>query len=180
MMLISRIVRRVVLILLGWLKYKPYPLAMRVRNELYRHVLKSVGANSNITDAVTISSPANVSLGDRVSIHEYCVLAGSGEIKIGSRVAIANSCILVSESHVYFDPIRPIKDQGLIAQPITIGDDVWLGARVTVLGNVTIGDGAVIGAGSVVTRNIPPNSIAVGVPCRVIRQRGERQDRSKP
>ena len=56
------------------------------------------------------------------------------------------------------------------ARPVTIGNDVWLGANVVVTGGVTIGDGCVIGAGSVVTRDIPPFSLAAGVPCRVIRQ----------
>ena len=56
------------------------------------------------------------------------------------------------------------------ARPVVIGNDVWLGANVVVTGGVTIGDGCVIGAGSVVTRDIPPFSLAAGVPCRVIRQ----------
>lgn len=55
------------------------------------------------------------------------------------------------------------------ARPITIGDNAWLGANVTVLPGVTIGDGAVIGAGSVVTRSIPPMTVAVGNPCRPLR-----------
>ena len=59
------------------------------------------------------------------------------------------------------------------AKPITIGDNVWLASGVTVCGGVTIGNDAVIGAGSVVTRNIPSNSLAAGVPCKVIRQISE-------
>ena len=56
------------------------------------------------------------------------------------------------------------------AKPVTIGNDVWISANVTVCGGVTIGDGCVIGAGSVVTRDIPPNCNAAGVPCKVIRE----------
>ena len=56
------------------------------------------------------------------------------------------------------------------ARPVTIGNDVWLGANVTVLPGVTIGDGAVVGAGSVVTRDIPPHTLAAGNPCRPLRQ----------
>ena len=179
MSLFRRITRRLSFIALGWLKFAPFSPAMRLRNRLYRRVLNHMGPNCNITDAVTITSPENVSLGERVSIHEYSVLGGSGDIVIGDRVAIANSCTLISESHIFSDPNKPIKEQGLTAQPITIGDDVWLGARVTVLGNVTIGPGAVIGAGSVVSRDIPANAIAVGVPCRVIGQRGESSEGTK-
>jgi len=168
-----RIIRRLLSILIGWLKYVPFPFAMRIRNRLYGHVLNKMGQSCNIADAVTITAPANLSLGNRVSIHPYCVFAGSGEIEIGNGVAIASSCILISESHIFDDAETLIKDQGLEAQPIRIGNDVWLGARVTVLGNVTINDGAVIGAGSVVTRDIPANSVAVGVPCQVVRTRGK-------
>ena len=56
------------------------------------------------------------------------------------------------------------------AKPVVIGSNVWIGGNVTVLGGVTIGDNSIIGAGSVVTRDIPPNVIAVGVPCRVMRE----------
>jgi len=56
------------------------------------------------------------------------------------------------------------------AKPVTIGNDVWISANVTICGGVTIGDGCVIGAGSVVTRDIPPHSLAAGVPCKVIRE----------
>ena len=63
-----------------------------------------------------------------------------------------------------------------MARPITLGDNVWLGGDVTILPGVTIGSGSVIGAGSVVTRDIPPNVVAVGNPCRVLRPITE-QDR---
>ena len=66
-----------------------------------------------------------------------------------------------------------IKNQGVTSQPIVIGDNVWLGCRVTVLGNITIGSGTIVGAGSVVTKSIPENVIAAGNPCKVIRVRGK-------
>jgi acetyltransferase-like isoleucine patch superfamily enzyme len=74
-------------------------------------------------------------------------------------------------NHVFADPDRPIRLQGETAKGIRIGRDVWLGNGVRVTDGVEIGDGCVIGAGSVVTRSIPPYSIAVGSPARVIRQR---------
>ena len=77
-----------------------------------------------------------------------------------------NCCFTTAEHAI--DPDQ--RKAGMeIAKPITVGDNVWIGAGVTVLAGVSIGENSVIGAGSVVTRSIPPNVIAVGVPCRVIR-----------
>lgn len=144
---------------------------MKLRNSCYRIVLRKMGRNVNICDAVTIIDPSKVSIGDRVSIHEYTYIAGGGEITIGNCVAIANNCTIVSESHNFFERNIPIKDQGVTAQPVSIGNDVWIGSKVTILGNVKIGNGAIIGAGSVVNKDIPAYAIAVGVPCKVIKYR---------
>jgi len=65
----------------------------------------------------------------------------------------------------------PIRQQGADERPIVIGDDVWIAASAIVLGGVTVGDGAVVGAGAVVTKDIPPYSIALGVPAQVVGQR---------
>jgi acetyltransferase-like isoleucine patch superfamily enzyme len=75
---------------------------------------------------------------------------------------------LHSESHVFADANVPIKDQGISYQGITIEDNVWIGSKATILDGVVIGMGAIIGAGAVVTNFIPPYSIAVGVPAKVV------------
>jgi acetyltransferase-like isoleucine patch superfamily enzyme len=69
------------------------------------------------------------------------------------------------------DITRPIKDQGIVKSRVRVGDDVWLGAKVTVTRGVRIGRGAVVGANAVVTRDVPDYGVAVGVPARVIRTR---------
>ena len=74
-------------------------------------------------------------------------------------------------NHIYDDPKISIRLQGIRANGIKIEDDVWLGVGSTVLDGVTIGKGSVIGAGAVVTKNIPPYSVAVGVPANVIKER---------
>jgi len=112
-----------------------------------------------------------ISVGRHVGINPYCVLYGHGGLEIGDNVLIATSCVLIPANHKFDSLEIPINAQGLTTRGIRIEDNVWLGARVTVLDGVTIGTGAVIGAGAVVTRNIPPFSIAVGVPARVIGQR---------
>jgi acetyltransferase-like isoleucine patch superfamily enzyme len=110
-------------------------------------------------------------MGNKRSVHEYSYFAGSGSIRIGNFVAIANGCTFISETHNFQDTSTCIKKQGLTVEPIIIEDDVWLGSRTVVLGGVRIGTGSVVGAGSVVTRDIPPYSVAVGVPCKVIKNR---------
>lgn len=169
--MLNKIKKAMILFLLGAIKYLPFHTIMRIRNICYRVVLKKMGNGTNICDAVTITNPSNVSIGERCSVHEYSYFGGEGEIVIGNYVAIANNCTIISESHNFSDKKIPIKMQGLSPQPVTIGDDVWIGSKATILGNVKIGNGAIIGAGSVVTKDIPEYAIAVGVPCEVIRYR---------
>ncbi|WP_159621420.1 DapH/DapD/GlmU-related protein [Ruania rhizosphaerae] len=119
----------------------------------------------------------NVRLGEDCSVQAYAVLVGygtradpSGQIWIGDGVRIAPHVMLIAANH-RFAPGAPIHTQGVEPAPITIEDDVWLAGRVSVMAGVRIGHGSVIGAGAVVTSDIPPNSLAVGVPARVIRSR---------
>jgi acetyltransferase-like isoleucine patch superfamily enzyme len=94
-----------------------------------------------------------------------------GFIRIGDNVIIGPNCVLRAADHIYSDITKAIKFQGHRGGHIIIEDNCWLGANVVVLKDVTIGKGSIIGAGAVVTRDIPPNSIAVGVPARVMRSR---------
>lgn len=149
----------------------PFSTTMKLRNSCYKYVLKGMGKDCNICDGVTIIHPENLTLGERVSIHEYCLIGATGEITIGDYVAVASHCILVSEDHIFLDKTKYIKEQGIKPKSININSDVWLGSRVTVLGNTQIGKGSVIGAGSVVTKDIPEYSVAVGNPCRVVKKR---------
>ncbi|MCF4966377.1 acyltransferase [Nostoc sp. CMAA1605] len=101
---------------------------------------------------------------------DVCI-AGPGNIKIGKRCLIAAHSGIYANNHNFTDPTQPIKYQGVTCQGIVIEDDCWLGHGVTVLDGVTIGKGSVIGAGAVVNKDIPPFSVAVGVPARVIKSR---------
>jgi acetyltransferase-like isoleucine patch superfamily enzyme len=115
----------------------------------------------------------SIEIGDDCSINPGCILYGHGGLKIGSHVRIAAHVIIVPANHVFVDADRLIRDQGESRQGIVIADDVWLGARVTVLDGVTIARGCVIGAGSVLTTSTEPYGIYVGVPAKRIRSRGE-------
>lgn len=98
-------------------------------------------------------------------------IAGPGDIKIGKQCMIASHTGIYANSHNFADPLSPIKEQGVTRQGIVIEDNCWLGHGVTVLDGVTIGQGSVVGAGAVVNKDIPPYSVAVGTPARVIKNR---------
>lgn len=123
---------------------------------------------------VTVNTPFwcdygyNTTVGDYFFSNHNCQILDGAKVTFGDHVFIAPNCIFTTAEHALDAEQR---NAGLeVALPITVGNNVWIGAGVTVLGGVTIGDNTVIGAGSVVTRDIPPNVIAVGVPCRVLRE----------
>jgi len=109
-------------------------------------------------------------VGPNTYIQAGCVLnAFVGSIIIGADCLIAHYCAFMPYQHSFADTRHPIRKQPLTSQgDIVIEDDVWLGLRVCVMDGVTIGKGAIVGAGAVVTEDIPPYAIAVGVPARVI------------
>ncbi len=118
---------------------------------------------------------SRLEIGDDVALNSFVMLnAGcGGTIDIGDNVVIGPMTVIRAANHRFNDPNVPIRAQGHRGGHIKIEDDVWLGAHVTVLPNVTIGRSSVIGAGSVVTKDIPPYSVAVGNPAKVIRSRKE-------
>lgn len=114
----------------------------------------------------------NTHIGKHVFINAGCKFQDQGGIYIEDGALIGHNAVIATINHME-DPERR---GGMIFHPVHIGKNVWLGANVTVLPGVNIGDGAVIGAGSVVTKDIPPNMIAAGVPAKVIRKvNGEEQ-----
>ena len=112
----------------------------------------------------------NVTIGNNTFIGPNVIIYGHGDVTIGNDCLIAMGCKIVASNHSYALGVL-INKQPNILKPIFIGNDVWMGADVKVLSGVIIGDGCVIAAGAVVTKSIPANSIAVGVPARVIKSR---------
>ncbi len=126
---------------------------------------------------IEIGYGGSVIIGEFTHIQGRCNLKGFLEdLVIGSNVQMAPGCAFSPYDHNYDDLTRPIWAQGLRSKgPIIVEDDVWLGLDVKVLDGVTIGRGAIVGAGAVVTRDIPPYAIAVGVPARVVGYRDGRE-----
>ncbi len=123
---------------------------------------------------IEIAEGGSVSIGAETYIHQNCqLIVAKNQLKIGARVMIAGYCSFYPHDHG-FVPNEPIRIQPLVSKgPIVIGDDAWLGTGVIVLGGVEIGEGAVIGAGSVVTKDVPKNGLAYGVPARVVKMRDD-------
>jgi acetyltransferase-like isoleucine patch superfamily enzyme len=111
-----------------------------------------------------------LSIGQGTYINRNTFLDAIDSLTVGSNVAIGPGCYITDHDHGS-EIGRPLLEQEMISQPTHIEDDVWIGANVVVLKGVTIGRGTIVGAGSVVTKSLPPNSIAVGVPAQVIRSR---------
>lgn len=113
----------------------------------------------------------SIHIGPKVSVGSFCFLRGSGGLEIGENSLLSQGVQIITANHVFKDQSVPIKFQGARYGKVNIGEDVWLGTNVVVLADVSIGDGSVIGAGSIVTKDIPKYSVAVGAPARVISKR---------
>lgn len=121
---------------------------------------------------VLIDGFEGLRIGDHVSINRGSFLSCAGGVTIGDYVAIGHGTSILSSNHGFKDPIRPIMYQPNIFAPVTIGNNVWIGAQVVILAGVAIPDGTVIAAGAVVTKSIcEPNMIIGGVPAKPIKSR---------
>ncbi len=129
----------------------------------------AIGPRAMISPGVVIESwGGDVVLGTNVFLGPYAVIYGHGGVTVGDNCLIAMHAVIVSSNHALPPLDRPIQFEPDELRPTRIGRDVWIGAHATILGGVTVGDGCVVGAGAVVSRDLPPGAIAVGVPARVV------------
>lgn len=141
------------------------------RDAQVKHLKKMLGG---IGDKVEIMKPfqcdngKNITIGNNFTGNYNLVILDCNKVTIGDNVMIGPNTLITSVGH----PISPKKrrDHTGMTDPVTIGNDVWIGGNVTILPGITIGNNVVIGAGAVVTKDIPDNSLAVGVPAKVIRE----------
>lgn len=131
-------------------------------------ILGSVGKEVIITPPFWCDYGYNIKVGDYFYSNHNLIITDGAKVTFGDNVFIAPNCVFTTAEHA-IDPEQ--RKAGLeIAKPITIGNNVWIGTGSTILAGVTIGDNTVIGAGSVVSKSIPANVVAVGVPCKVKRE----------
>lgn len=146
-------------------------LGLGVRYALLKSIAKNCGDNVSIHPHCYIFMAENLEIGDNVSIHPMCYIDASGGIEIGDNVSIAHAVTIMSSSHNYSSHDTPIKYQGCEYERTVISDNVWIGAKSTIMYGKHIGEGVVIGANSVVTRDIDKNKVVAGIPAQVIKER---------
>ncbi|MBU9721243.1 MULTISPECIES: sugar O-acetyltransferase [Bacillaceae] len=142
--------------------------SMRVeRNQIIHKLFHSVGENAWIESPFNCDYGYNITVGDNFYANTNCTILDCAKVTIGDNVLIGPNVSLYTPNHAIDAEER--KQGYEVSLPITIGENVWIGGSVTIVPGVKIGDNTIIGAGSVVTKDVPSNVIAAGVPCKVIR-----------
>lgn len=133
---------------------------------VYRVLFKEFGDRSKILGPIVVISPERISIGANSNVNEGCHLNGRGGIFIGDFVNISPGVMIHTGGLNYLSRLEKRKHT---KAAVEIEDGVWIGAGAIINQGVTVGEHSVVGSGAVVTKNIPPNSVAVGVPARVIK-----------
>ena len=131
--------------------------------------LFSLGDYSVIESFACINNAVgDVVIGDhtRIGLHNTII----GPVEIGNNVNLAQGITVTALNHNFSDTNKRIDEQGVSTNPVTIEDDVWVGANAVILPGVTIGEHCVVAAGAVVTKDVPPHSLVAGVPAKVIKK----------
>lgn len=138
------------------------------KNEILKQLIGYIPDGLEILTPFTCDYGKNIHLGKNVFINSHCYLMDGANITIGNHVFIGPYCGFYTANHPL--PYEP-RNKGLEkALPITIGDNCWFGANVSIMPGVTIGSGCVIAAGAVITKDMPDNSLIAGVPAKVIKK----------
>lgn len=145
------------------------PLFFRFRFIRFRTLRTIKSCKGDLFIGGKVSLTSNTELGFHDSFNGMTI-TGSGTVKIGDYFHSGRECMIITENHNYEGDAIPY-DNTYISKTVTIGDFVWFGSRVTVVGNVNIGEGAIVAAGAVVTKDVPALAIVGGNPAKVIKYR---------
>lgn len=145
------------------------PAAVLFRYLSFSARVASFDKNSYIGTHVILKNIQNMEVGENFSLHDLSYLDAQGGIKIGNNVSIAHNCSLITFNHTWDNHDLPIKYNPTLEAPITIEDDVWVGCGVRIMPGVVLGSRSVIAAGSVVVKDVPPNTLVGGIPAKVIK-----------
>jgi maltose O-acetyltransferase len=162
--------------------FSPWPLELhrgghRLRRLYWRYILGFVGDGVIFWNGIKIMGPAGIRIKDHAHITSSVTLDGRGGLEIGCFTQIGFESVVLTSTHNFCALDKPIIQQGMVSAPVTIGDDVWVGARVMILPGVSIGNKVIIGAMSLVTKDIPDYAIVGGIPARLIRFRNTKNDK---
>ena len=149
-------------------KGKRATICRRTRMDVLPWNTFELGSDSTIEDFATINNGVGaVVIGDRTRIGLGNTLIGP--VSIGNDVRLAQNIVLSGLNHNYEDVSQPIHAQGVSTSPIVVEDETWIGANTVVVAGVTIGKHSIVAGGSVVTKDVPPYSVVVGNPARVVK-----------
>ncbi len=147
------------------------------RSKLLKQIVGKIGVHYFMQGPIFFHYGSHTEIGDNFFANYNLTIQDDAKVHIGENANFGPNVTIVTPIHPFLPSERFLLQDPdgrprrmCYAKPVTIGNNVWLCASVTVCGGVTIGNGCVIGAGSVVTRDIPDNSFAAGVPCRLIRK----------
>ena len=144
------------------------PLNKEERQKQLRNMFGKIGRNITVENDFHCDNGKNIFVGDNFLANYNVTILDVNEVHIGDDVMIGPNTLITTVGH----PISPKarRDHIGVTKPVSIGNDVWIGGNVTVLPGVNIGNNVVIGAGAVVNKDVPDNSLAVGVPARVVKE----------
>lgn len=145
------------------------PVAALFKQLLITGRMKECGSNVFLGKGAVIKNAHNIKLGANISIQDMCYVDGLGGLEIGDNVSIAHHSSILTFNHLATNEHLPIKYNELCYEPVVIHSDVWIGGGVRVLPGVTIGTRSIIAAGSVVTNDVPSNTVVAGNPAKVIK-----------
>jgi acetyltransferase-like isoleucine patch superfamily enzyme len=111
------------------------------------------------------------SIGAKTVMGQECTISAFQHVSIGRECIVADRVMLIDFDHGVVEVERPIREQGIYKRDVRVGHNVWIGYGVAILRGVTVGDNCVLGTSAVVTKDVPPNAVAAGVPVRVLRMR---------
>jgi acetyltransferase-like isoleucine patch superfamily enzyme len=144
---------------------------LTLRCALFDFMLQRQHVKLRIFPDVFIDGYERLLLGDNVSINRDCHISAGGGLTIGDDVSIGHATSILTAEHG-FTGSGPIKEQAVEYRPVSIGNNVWIGARAIILGGVSLPDGTIVAAGAVVTKSVEqPNATIAGVPAKVIKIR---------
>ncbi|MCU5276450.1 sugar O-acetyltransferase [Bacillus cereus] len=150
------------------------PTELTLRNNILKKLFKSLGKNAYIEPPFICDYGSQIEWGENSYANFNCVILDSASVKIGNNVMLGPNVNIYTATHSIYPSLRnDIQKEGLeslitYAKPVVIEDGVWIGGSSIILPGIKIGANSVIGAGSVVTKDIPANVVAVGNPCKVI------------